>query len=83
MSAALGYLRRDEMSLEKLREDYVQRVKEYEDNLKSMAENDVKHFRAEGAGPLSDITELIRNEYYRHIETYGALIAEIDAILGV
>jgi len=45
------------MSLEKLREDYVQRVKEYEDNLKSMSENDVKHFRAEGGGPLSDITE--------------------------
>ena len=70
------------MTLEKLREDYVQRVKEYEDNLKSMSENDVKHFRAEGGGPLSDITEQIRNEYYRHIETYATLIAEIDAILG-
>ena len=71
------------MSLEKLREDYAEKVKEYEGNLKPMTENDVKHFRAEGSGPLADITEQIRNEYYRHIESYAALIAEIDAILGV
>ncbi|CCM74735.1 hypothetical protein [Rhizobium mesoamericanum] len=70
------------MTLKKIREEYVQRVKEYEDNLKSMTENEVKHFRSEGDGPLSDITEQIRNEYHRHIETYAALIAQIDAILG-
>ncbi|MBW9115838.1 hypothetical protein JNB88_19580 [Rhizobium cauense] len=70
------------MSLEKLREDYTQRIKEYEDSLQSMSENEVKHFRSEGGGPLSDITEQIRNEYHRHIETYATLIAQIDAILG-
>jgi len=70
------------MSLEKLREDYTQRIKEYEDSLQSMSENEVKHFRSEGGGQLSDITEQIRNEYHRHIETYATLIAQIDAILG-
>ncbi len=70
------------MSLEKLREDYTQRIKEYETNLKETSEKDIRHFRSEGKGPLADITDQIKNEYRRHIETYTALIAQIDAILG-
>ncbi|KQV68091.1 hypothetical protein [Rhizobium sp. Root1220] len=70
-------------NLAKLREDYEQRINEYEEHLRSMTENGTRHFRSEGNGPLADITSQITNEYRRHIETYAALIAEIDAILGV
>ena len=71
------------MDLAKLREDYRQRIKEHEEHLQTMDDKDARHFRQEGDGPLMDITDQIKAEYHRHIETYAALIAEIDAILGV
>ncbi len=71
------------MNLAKLRSSYERKIAEHEEKLQSMREKDVRHFRKEGDGPLADITEEIKAEYHRHIETYAALIAEIDAILGV
>jgi hypothetical protein len=71
------------MNLAKLRDDHQRKLKEYEQHLQHMEENQTKHFRQEGSGPLADITEEIKAEYRRHIETYAAIIAEIDAILGV
>lgn len=71
------------MDLAKLRESYEQRLREHEDTLREMDEKGIRHFRQEGDGPLADVSETIRAEYHRHIETYGSLIAEIDAILGV
>lgn len=71
------------MDLAKLRESYEQRLREHEDTVKQLDDNGVRHFRQEGDGPLSDVSETIKAEYHRHIETYAALIAEIDAILGV
>ena len=70
------------MDLEDLRSEYEQKIKEHEDHLKTMDEKEIQHFQAEGNGPLSNITERIRVEYRRNIETYTALIAQIDAILG-
>ena len=71
------------MGLSKFREGYEQKLKELEERIRSMEDKDVRHFRQEGNGPLADISEEIRAEYYRHIETYAAMIAEIDAMLGV
>lgn len=72
----------DEMDLERLRSEYEQKIKEYEDHLQTMDEKDVQHFRQEANGPLANITERIKEEYHRNIETYTALIAQIDAMLG-
>ncbi|KAA0688155.1 hypothetical protein DTW90_32645 [Neorhizobium sp. P12A] len=71
------------MDLAKLRDNHQQKLNEYEHQLQHMEENETKHFRQEGGGPLADITEEIKAEYRRHIQTYAAIIAEIDAILGV
>ncbi|TCR72216.1 hypothetical protein [Rhizobium sp. BK376] len=71
------------MDLAKIRDNHQQKLKEYEQQLRHMEENETKHFRQEGNGPLADITEEIKAEYHRHIQTYAAIIAEIDAILGV
>ncbi|TCL75484.1 hypothetical protein [Rhizobium sp. BK251] len=71
------------MDLQDLRSDYQLKIMEYEDQLRTMEENGVQHFRQEGDGPLANITEHIVAEYRRHIETYAALIAQIDAMLGV
>jgi hypothetical protein len=70
------------MDLHKLRKSYEQKIEEHEEQLRSMQEKDIRHFRREGEGPLAEITEEIKAEYHRHIETYTALIAQIDAILG-
>jgi iron-sulfur cluster repair protein YtfE (RIC family) len=70
------------MDLAKLRSESEQKIKEYESRLQTMEEKDVQHFRQEGNGPLANITDHIVAEYRRHIETYAALIAQIDAILG-
>jgi hypothetical protein len=70
------------MDLKGLRSEYEQKIKEHEDHLKTMEEKEVQHFQKEGNGPLANITERIRAEYRRNIETYTALIAQIDAILG-
>ena len=71
------------MDLEKLRESHTEKIEELKENLRSIDEKDVRHFRQEGDGPLADITEKIKAEYYSHIDTYSALIAQIDAMLGV
>ncbi len=71
------------MDLAKLRESHKKKLAEYEQRLKHIDDSDTRHFRQEGDGPLSDITEEIKAEYHRHIQTYAAIIAEIDAILGV
>jgi hypothetical protein len=71
------------MSLHDIRESYREKIKEHRQQIKHMEENDTRHFRQDGDGPLSDITHEIKAEYHRHIQTYAALIAEIDAILGV
>lgn len=71
------------MDLAKLRESYEQRLREHEETVRMMDERGVRHFRQEGDGPLADVSNQIKAEYHRHIETYSALIAEIDAILGV
>jgi phosphoenolpyruvate carboxylase len=65
-----------------MRSEYEQKIKEHEDHLKAMDEKDIQHFQKEGNGPLSNVTERIKAEYRRNIETYTALIAQIDAILG-
>ncbi|QFY61502.1 hypothetical protein FZ934_14475 [Rhizobium grahamii] len=70
------------MGLADIREQYRTRVAEHEEKIRLMDEKDARHFRQEGGGPLTDITEEIKAEYHRHIATYAALIAEIDAILG-
>lgn len=71
------------MELAELREGYEQRLRVHEETVRQMDERGVRHFRQEGNGPLADVSEQIKAEYHRHIETYAALIAEIDAILGV
>lgn len=71
------------MDLASLRENYEQKLREHEETVKALDEKGVRHFRQEGDGPLADVSEKIKAEYYKHIETYAALIAEIDAILGV
>jgi hypothetical protein len=71
------------MDLAGLRESYEQKLREHEETVRELDENGVRHFRQEGDGPLADVSEKIKAEYHRHIETYAALIAEIDAILGV
>jgi hypothetical protein len=71
------------MSLPEIREKYREKIEEHREQIRQMEEKDARHFRKEGNGPLSDITDEIKAEYHRHIETYAALIAEIDAILGV
>jgi hypothetical protein len=71
------------MDLAKLREGYEQRLREHEETVRALDERGVRHFRQEGEGPLADVSAEIKAEYHRHIETYAALIAEIDAILGV
>ena len=71
------------MDLHELRRSYERQIEEHEKRIQSMRDKDIRHFRQEGEGPLAEITEEIKAEYHRHIETYAALIAEIDAILGV
>ena len=71
------------MDLSHLRETYAQKLREHEATVRNLDDKDVRHFRQEGDGPLADVSEAIKAEYHRHIETYAALIAEIDAILGV
>ena len=71
------------MDLREVRKSYEQRIAEHEKQLRSIEDEDIRHFRQEGEGPLAEITEEIKAEYHRHIETYAALIAQIDAILGV
>lgn len=71
------------MDLVKLKEGYEQKLREHEETVRELNENGVRHFRQEGDGPLADVSEAIKAEYHRHIEAYAALIAEIDAILGV
>ncbi len=71
------------MDLAHLRKSYERKIAEHEEHLRTLQENDVRHFRQEGDGPLAEVTEEIKAEYQRHIQTYAALIAEIDAILGV
>ncbi|MDM9621088.1 hypothetical protein A6U87_14790 [Rhizobium sp. AC44/96] len=71
------------MDLPKLREDYQQKIKEHEEHIQTLRENKAQHFVQEGNGPLKNITKQIEDEYHRHIEGYAALIAQIDAILGV
>ncbi|MEZ2131339.1 MULTISPECIES: hypothetical protein [unclassified Sinorhizobium] len=70
------------MDLKGLRSEYEEKIKEYEGHLQTMDEKDVQHFRQEGNGPLANITGRIKQEYRRNIETYTALIAQIDAMLG-
>jgi hypothetical protein len=70
------------MDLAKLRESYEQRLREHEETVQALDDNGVRHFRQEGEGPLADVSAEIKAEYYRHIETYSALIAEINAIIG-
>jgi hypothetical protein len=71
------------MDLANLRESYEQKLREHQETLQELDDKGVRHFRQEGDGPLSDVSDSIKAEYHRHIETYAALIAEIDAILGV
>jgi hypothetical protein len=71
------------MDLAKLRESYEQKLRDHEETVRALDDKGVRHFRQEGDGPLADVSEAIKAEYHRHIETYAALIAEIDAILGV
>lgn len=71
------------MNLDELRKSYQSRIEEHEEQLQAIHGKDVRHFRREGEGPLTEITEEIKAEYRRHIETYTALIAQIDAMLGV
>ena len=71
------------MDLPKLRDSHKEKPPEYEQRLKHLNESDTRHFRKEGNGPLSDITEEIKAEYHRHIHTCTAIIAETDAIFGV
>lgn len=71
------------MDLVKLREHCERQMREHEEHLQRLQENDIRHFQQEGGGPLAEVTKEIQDEYHRHIETYAALIAEIDAILGV
>lgn len=71
------------MDLGEIRKSYERKIEEHEEQLRLMEDKDVRHFRQEGEGPLAEITEEIKAEYHRHIETYAALIAQIDAILGV
>ncbi|MDK4738104.1 hypothetical protein ACXHXG_12230 [Rhizobium sp. LEGMi198b] len=70
------------MDLTKLRNNYERKIEEHEEQLRSLEDKDIRHFRQEGDGPLKEITDEIRAEYQRHIETYATLIAEINAILG-
>jgi hypothetical protein len=70
------------MDLAKLREGYEQKLREHEETLRALDDKGVRHFRQEGDGPLADISEEIKAEYHRHIASYAALIAEINAILG-
>lgn len=71
------------MDLRELRKSHERKIEEHEEKLRSMEDKDTRHFRQEGEGPLAEITEEIKAEYHRHIETYAALIAQIDALLGV
>lgn len=71
------------MDMHERRKSYERKIAEHEEHLRSMEEKDIRHFRQEGDGPLAEVTEEIKAEYHRHIATYAALIAEIDAILGV
>lgn len=70
------------MNLVKLREHCERKIEEHEAHLQKLQDKDIRHFQQEGDGPLADVSKLIEDEYHRHIETYAALIAEIDAILG-
>ena len=71
------------MDLAKLRKHCERQKQKHEEHLLRLQENDIRHFQQEGDGPLEEVTKEIEDEYHRHIETYAALIAEIDAILGV
>ena len=71
------------MDLRELRKSYERKIEEHQEQLRLMEDKDVRHFRQEGEGPLAEFTEEVEAEYHRHIETYAALIAQIDAILGV
>ncbi|MGM4980912.1 hypothetical protein [Rhizobium sp. 11_C7_N12_5] len=73
------------MDLRELRKIYERKIEEHEEKLRSIEDKDTRHFRqeGEGEGPLAEINEEIKAEYHRHIETYAALIAQIDALLGV
>lgn len=71
------------MELHERRKSYERKIAEHREYLRSMEEKAIRHFRQEGDGPLAEVTEEIKAEYHRHIATYAALIAEIDAILGV
>lgn len=70
------------MPLTDMREVYKQKEQEQRDQLRFLHESNSRHFRQEGDGPLQDITNEIKSEYERRIETYAALIAEIDSLLG-
>lgn len=70
------------MPLADMREVYKLKEQKQRDQLRFLHESNSRHFRQEGDGPLQDITNEIKAEYERHIETYATLIAEIDAILG-
>ncbi|MDI7862070.1 hypothetical protein MRS76_08885 [Rhizobiaceae bacterium n13] len=70
------------MDLIKLREHCERKMKEHEGHLQELQERDIRHFQQEGDGPLSDVTKKIRDEYHRHIDSYAAIIAQIDGLLG-
>lgn len=70
------------MDLNELRSHAQSKVDEYHGQLQSMDEKGVQHFSKEGEGPLTEITDAIKQEYRNHIETYATLIAQIDALLG-
>ncbi len=70
------------MDLNELRSHAKSKVDEYHGHLKSIDEDGIQHYSKQGEGPLTEITDAIKQEYRNHIETYAALIAEIDALLG-
>ena len=56
------------MDMAKLRDVHQRKLKEYEQHLQQIEKNETKHFRQEGNGPLTDITEEIKAEYHGHIQ---------------
>jgi hypothetical protein len=70
------------MKLEEIRAEAQERLDAYHRRLSEMDDSNIQHFQQEHAGPLTNVTHAIRDEYRRHIETYTAFIAQIDAILG-
>jgi hypothetical protein len=70
------------MKLEEIRAEAEDRLEAYHGRLSDLDGNNIQHFRQERDGPLINVTHAIRDEYRNHIETYAALIAQIDAMLG-